>query len=85
LLLRKITLWTIGIDKNHLSFNKTKQKWVVRKVQQTIWQGLFEYARIDWAETLKDATRAAIYDKTLFHGMHLAHTPFHGMHPPNPS
>ena len=50
LLLRGITLWTIWIERNDLTFNNYS-RWDASKVKQTILQGLLDYARITWEKS----------------------------------
>jgi hypothetical protein len=54
-------LWTIWIERNDLAFNSNK--WDVKKVQQTTWQGLLAYARNVWEKALKKAEKAYICGK----------------------
>jgi hypothetical protein len=63
LLLRGITLWTIWIERNDLTFNKTR--WDASRVEQTIWRGLLDYARIAWRKALEDSKTEATYDDVL--------------------
>jgi hypothetical protein len=44
LLLRRITMWTIWVERNDLTFNGNR--WDVKETNQMIWQGLLVYNRI---------------------------------------
>lgn len=63
LLLRGITLWTIWIERNDLNLNNTT--WDASRVEQTIWNGLLDYARIAWRKALNDSKTKAIGDDVL--------------------
>lgn len=49
------------------------------KIQQTISQGLLDFARIAWVQGIKDSTSEAIYDDVLakFDGMWGGHELFY--------
>lgn len=60
LLLRGITLWSIWLERDDLTFNSTRS--VVENTQQVIWQCLLEYPRIAWDPMKNDVYKVAIYD-----------------------
>lgn len=56
LLLWDITLWTIWVERNDCTFNNNKQE--EKGMQQSFWQSILKYAKIDCNIAHKDAEKA---------------------------
>lgn len=56
-------MWIVYKERNDIFFNN--MMWNFKKMKQTIWQSLFEYAKIAWDMAHKDVETIAVYDDVL--------------------